>query len=86
VIGPELQASDVTVWLNGVQQKIAQFDQIREYDGDHWQVQYLLQFLPEPRPAFGVWHEIKLEVRSKESLRGSEIVDFGQGSVGLWRK
>jgi hypothetical protein len=86
VIGPELQASDVTVWLNEVPQKIAQFDRIPEYDGDYWQVQYLLQFLPEPRPAFGTWHEIKVEVRSRESLRGSEIVDFGQGSVGFWRK
>lgn len=86
VIGPELQAADVTVWLNGVRQTIAQLDRIPEYDGDYWQVQYLLQFMPEPRPAFGAWHEIKLEVRSKESLRGSEIVDFGQGSVGLWLK
>jgi hypothetical protein len=85
-IGPELQAADVTVWLNGVRQKIAQFDRIPEYDGDYWQVQYLLQLLPQPRVAFGMWHEIKLEVRSKESLRGSEIVDFGQGSVGLWLK
>jgi len=29
---------------------------------------------------------VKLEVRSKENLRGNEIVDFGQGSVGFWRK
>jgi hypothetical protein len=86
VIGPELQAADVTVWLNGIQQTIAHLDRIPEYDGDYWQVQYLLQFLPQPRVPFGVWHEIKLEVRSKESLRGSEIVDFGQGSVGLWLK
>jgi hypothetical protein len=86
VIGPELQAADVTVWVNGVRQEIAQFDRIPEYDGDYWQVQYLLQFLPQPRLPFGVWHEIKLEVRSKESLRGSEVVDFGQGSVGLWPK
>ena len=49
-------------------------------------MQYLLQFLPEPRLAYGVWHEIKLEVRSKENLRGKESIDFGQGSVGLWRK
>jgi hypothetical protein len=85
-IGPELQASDVTVWLNGVPQKIAQFDRIPEYDGDFWQVQYLLQFLPGARPAPGIWHEIKVEVRSRESLRGNEMVDFGQGSVGFWRK
>ena len=86
VIGPELQAADVTVWINGFPQKIAQFNQIPEYDGDFWQVQYLLQFLPEPRLAHGAWHEIKLEVRSKENLRGKESIDFGQGSVGLWRK
>jgi hypothetical protein len=86
VIGPELEASDVTVWLDGVPQKIAQFDRIPEYDGGFWQVQYLLQFLPESRPAPWTWHEIKLEVRSRENLRGSEVVDFGQGSVGFWRK
>ncbi len=85
-IGPELQASDVSVWLNGVPQRIAQFDRIPEYDGDFRQVQYLLQFLPESRPVPGTWHEIKVEVRSRESLRGNEIVDFGQGSVGFWRK
>jgi hypothetical protein len=33
-----------------------------------------------------VWHQIKLEARSKERLRGSEVVDLGQGSVGLWLK
>jgi len=85
-IGPELQASDVTVWLNGVPQKIVQFDRIPECDGDFWQVGYLLQFLPETRIVPGIWHEIKVEVRSKENLRGNEIVDFGQGSVGFWRK
>ena len=86
VIGPELEAADVTVWLNGVAQKIEQFNRIPEFDGDFWQVQYLLQFMPEPRPDYGVWHEIKLEVRSKEHLRGEERIDFGQGSVGFWRK
>jgi len=86
-IGPELRPENVTVWMNGVPQKIAQFNQIPEYDGEFWQVQYILQFLPEPRPVVpGVWHEIKLEVRSKESLRGREMVDFGQGSVGFCKK
>jgi len=85
-IGPELQAADVAVWMNGVPQKIAQFNRIPEYDGDFWQVQYLLQFFPEQRLPFGVWQEIKLEVRSKENLGGKEILDFGQGSVGFYRK
>jgi len=85
-IGPELQASDVTVWLDGVPQKIVQFDRIPECDGEYWQVGYLLQFLPEARPAPWTWHEVKVEVRSRENLRGNEIVDFGQGSVGFWRK
>jgi hypothetical protein len=86
VIGPELQAADVAVWMNEVPQRIEQFNQIPEHDGDLWQVQYLLQFMPEPRPAYGVWHEIKVEVRSKENLRGKETIDIGQGSVGFWRK
>lgn len=85
-IGPELRSEDVTVWMNGVPQKIEQFNQIPEYDGKLWQVQYLVQFMPEPRPVPGVWQEIKLEVRSNETLRGRPIVDFGQGSVGFCRK
>ncbi len=85
-IGPELEAADVAVWMNGVPRKIAQFNRIPEWDGGYWQVQYLLQFYPDEQVPFGVWHEIKIEVRSKEKLRGKEILDFGQGSVGFWRK
>jgi hypothetical protein len=84
VIGPELEAKDVSVWVDGRQQTIAQFNKIPEYDGDIWQVQYLLQFRPDPRLQPFVWHEIKLEVRSKETLHGKEIIDFGQGSVGFY--
>jgi hypothetical protein len=82
-IGPELRSEDVSVWVNGNLQKIAQFNQIPEYDGGYWQVQYLIQFMAEPRLVPGVWQELKLEVRSKENLRGRDIVDFGQGSVGF---
>lgn len=85
VIGPELEAQDVKVWLNDKEQKVVQFNQIPEYDGEIWQVQYLLQIFPDEKPARGVWHEIKVEVRSKEKLDGEEIVDFGQGSVGFYR-
>ena len=85
VIGPELEAKDVTVWLNGREEKIVQFNKIPEYDGNLWQVQYLLQIFPQRRPARGVWHEIKLEVRSTEMLQGKELTDFGQGSVGFYR-
>lgn len=85
VIGPELEASDVTVWLNGKPEKIVQFNKVPEYDGNKWQVQYLLQIFPNPRPARGVWHEIKLHVRSKEALNGRDVVDFGEGSVGFYR-
>jgi hypothetical protein len=46
----------------------------------------VLQFYPDQSPQFLVWHEIKLEVRSKETLRGKEIIDFGQGSVGFYRQ
>ena len=83
VIGPELEANDVKVWLNGKEERIVQFNRIPEYDGEFWQVQYLLQIFPTPRPARGVWHEIRVEVRSGEKLRGKEVVDFGQGSVGF---
>jgi hypothetical protein len=85
VIGPELEAKDVKVWLNGKEERIVQFSKIPEYDGEFWQVQYLLQIFPAPRPERGVWHEIKVEVKSTEKLRGKEIVDFGQGSVGFYR-
>jgi hypothetical protein len=82
-IGPELNAEDVSVWFNGQPQKIVQFNRIPEYGGGTWQVQYLLQFYPDAPVVPGVWHEIK--VRSKDTLRGKEVVDFGQGSVGFRR-
>jgi hypothetical protein len=85
VIGPELEAKDVKVWLNGNEERIVQFTRVPEYDGAFWQIQYLLQICPDPRPARGVWHEIKLEVRSTERVRGGAMVDFGQGSVGFRR-
>jgi hypothetical protein len=85
-IGPELEAKDISVWLDGEQQTIVQFNKVPEYDGGVWQVQYLLQVYPVRRPQPFVWHEIKLEVHSKETLRGDEIVDFGQGSVGFYRQ
>jgi len=85
VIGPELKAGDVKVWLNGKEEKIFRFDRIPEYDEGLWQVQYVLQIYPETRPPRGIWHELKVEVRSREMLRGREIIDFGQGSVGFHR-
>jgi hypothetical protein len=85
VIAPELKAEDVEVRLDGRPEKIVRFDMVPEYDGGFWQAQYILQIFPEPRPGRGVWHEIKIEVRSKESLGGREIIDFGQGSVGFYR-
>lgn len=85
VIGPELTAEDVTVWLNGEPQTIRQFDRIPEYDGEIWQVQYLVQIYPTPRPERGVWHEIKVQVESRERLHGREVLDFGEGSVGFYR-
>ncbi len=85
-IGPELEATDVALWMDGAPQKIVQFDRIPEYDGGTWQVQYLVQFYPEKPVPYFLWHEIKVEVRSKEKLRGKEIVDFGQGSVGFRRQ
>ena len=85
VIGPELKAEEVRVWLDGKEQKIVQFNMIPEYCRDFWQVQYLLQFYPDHYPICGVWHEIKLEVQSREKLHGEEILDFGQGSVGFYR-
>lgn len=85
VIGPELSPENVTVWLNGEPQTIRQFDRIPEYDGEIWQVQYLVQIYPTPRPERGVWHEIKVQVESRERLHGREVLDFGEGSVGFCR-
>jgi len=85
VIGPELEAADVKVWLNGNEERIVRFDRIPEYDGDFWQVQYVLQIFPKVRPPRGVWHEIRVEVRSKEQAQGRDVIDFGQGSVGFQR-
>ena len=79
VIGPELKAENVKVWLNDSEQEVVQFDKIPEYNGSIWQVQYLLQIYPNPRPKRGVWHEIKVEVESKESLRGDIEVDLVKG-------
>ena len=84
-IGPELEAADVKVWLNGNEEPIVRFDRIPEYDGDFWQVQYVLQIFPKVRPPRGVWHEIRVEVRSKERAHGRDVIDFGQGSVGFQR-
>ena len=83
---PGIGGQGHAVWLDGEQQTIVQFNKVPEYDGDVWQVQYLLQFYPGRRPQPFVWHEIKLEVHSKETLRGNQIVDFGQGSVGFYRQ
>ena len=85
VIGPELKAGDVRVWFDGEEREIEQFDAIPEYSPDIWQIQYLLQIYLDPQPARGVWHEVRVEVRSRETLRGEEIVDFGQGSIGFFR-
>jgi hypothetical protein len=85
VIGPELDAAGVRIWLNGREERIVRFDKIPEYDGTFWQVQYLAQIFPDPRPARGAWHEVKVEVRSREKHGGREVVDFGQGSVGYQR-
>lgn len=83
-IGPELKAGDVRVWLDGKPCPIVQFNQIPEFNGGGlWQVQYLLQIMPESRVKRFVWHEIKLEVQSREKLRGKAIIDFGEGSVGF---
>jgi hypothetical protein len=85
VISPELTTDYVKIWLNGQKEEVIQLNQIPEYDGDHWQAQYLAQIFPEHKPARRVWHEIRVEVRSKEELHGKEVVDFGEGSVGLYR-
>lgn len=86
VIGPELEAEDVTVWLDGVEEPIVQFNRIPEYDGDSWQIQYLLQIYPEETPARWAWHEIRLEVRSREEVGGERVIDFGEGTVGYFRR
>ena len=70
---------------DGKPDKIVRFDRIPEYDGEFWRVRYLLRIYPRPRPDRRVWHEIKIEARSKETHRGREVVDFGQGSVGFYR-
>jgi len=85
VIGTELTRDEVTIWYNGMEREIVQFDLIPEYCGSGWQVQYLAQITLDERPARGMWNEIKVEVRSKERLHGEEVVDFGQGSVGFCR-
>ena len=83
-IGPELKASDVKVWVDGKAYSVIQLNQIPEWDGDGmWQVQYVVQIMPERKLTRFVWHEIKLEVESQEELQGKKIADFGQGSVGL---
>ncbi len=83
-IGPELKAENVRVWLDGKPCPVVQMNQVPEFDGGGtWQVQYLLQVMPESRVTRFIRHEIKLEVESQEELRGKKITDFGQGSAGF---
>jgi hypothetical protein len=82
-IGPELTSDNVIVWYDGQKREIVQFDRIPEYCGDGWQVQYLLQISVGEKPPRGVWKEVKVEIESREQLHGTEVVDFGQGSVGF---
>ena len=84
-IGPELTEKNVQVWLDGKKQKITQFNMIPESSSmDMWQVQYLIQIAPQKGLTRGSWHEIEVEVESEEILKGKKIIDFGQGSVGLY--
>jgi hypothetical protein len=86
VIGPELVAGDIRAWIDGVPQPIARVDRIPEASASGiWQVEYLVQITPAGKPARGQRHEVRLEVESKETMRGQPVVDFGQGSVGFWR-
>lgn len=82
-IGPELMPEDIAVWYDGERREIVRLDQIPEYCGDDWQVQYLLQFAVDKKPPRGVWKEIRVEVQSAEELHGQKMIDFGQGSVGI---
>jgi hypothetical protein len=84
-LAPELTAEDVKVWLNGQEQKVRQLDMLPECDGDYWQAYYIVQIYTGRRVERGVWHELKVEVRSTEKLGDEERVDFGQGSVGFFR-
>ena len=84
-LGPELKAENVKVWLDGQPQRILQFNQIPEAEGDgSWQVQYLVQIPADPRPKRGARHEVKLEVESQEELHGQNMVEFGEGTAGFY--
>jgi hypothetical protein len=86
-IGPELTAGNVKVWFDGAPVPVVQLNQIPEFDGGgSWQVNYLVQCpLPAGRIADNVWHHVRVEVESQETLRGKTITDFGQSSVDiLW--
>jgi hypothetical protein len=85
VIGPVLTADQVRVWLDGNEHEIAQISQVPEASSNGiWQVQYLLQITPEERPLRGVWHEVRVEVETAESLSGKKVADYCEGSVGLF--
>ncbi|MEW6754207.1 MAG: hypothetical protein AB1505_24980 [Candidatus Latescibacterota bacterium] len=84
-IGPELRPEDVKVWLDGEEQRVVRLDQIPECDGDIWQVQYLVQIYPSPRPVRNRWYEVRVQVESTEVLHGRSVQDFGEGSVGFLR-
>jgi hypothetical protein len=85
VLAPELDVSSITVRLDGEEQQIVRLDRIPEYDGGSWQAQYVVQIFPDAKPKRGVWHEILVEVSSRELLNGEVVVDYGQGSVGFYR-
>jgi hypothetical protein len=84
VLGPELDTSNVRIWLNGKEERVVRLDQVPEF-GDFWQLQYVAQIPHDPRPERGVGHEIRLEMRSTQTLWGQEIEEFDEGSVGYLR-
>jgi len=85
-IAPELTAQNVKVWFDDQPLAVAQLNQIPEFDDGAWQANYIVQCPPpSDQISKNVWHHIRVEVESQESLRGKKITDFGQSSVDvLW--
>jgi len=85
-IGPELQASDIKLWMDGAPLQVLSLTAMPEQDGDGvQQINYIAQCARPSHwePKFGMRSHIKLEVISHEKLHGAMVEDFGQGSVDI---
>jgi len=86
VVGPELTAQNVKLWLNDAPLDMLSLTPVIEHDaGGILQINYLAQcMLPKDfQSRFGERSRIRIEVLSREMLHGKTYEDFGQSSIDV---